>query len=216
MEVSKQILRECLLEFDAAVAADRPLHRVAVRLFGKGKACRIELELWLDGAIPLHKYAAAFKLLLEYCLCSPVERIIEAVHAMIKRIGRQSPNSNPPSIVAKLRGSSNLEQSRASRRFEDFVNSHWQSNRILDDLLSLRLEKVELDLMSRQEKIKTVYQCTLKDEHEDVQPEIQKRAVALSLMDQTSTLTSTLLTLLHSHSLRAGSTLETMNSVRAA
>ena len=184
MDRPKQILRECLFEFDEAVAAGHPIHRVAVRLFGKGTACRRELELWVDSTNPLHKYSAALKILLEYCLCSPVERVIEAVHAMIKRIGRQSPNSYLPSIVAKLRESYNLEQLRTSRRFEDFVKLHWQSTRILDDLLSLRLERAELDLMSRQMKIKTIYQCTLKDEHEDVQPEIQKRAVALSLMDK--------------------------------
>ena len=114
-------LRECLLEFDIAIAAGHTVDRVAVRLFAKDGACMMELELWLVPDNPWSFFSTAYRILLEYSLCSPVERIIEAVHAMIKRIGSQAPNSLPPSIVTKLREYYNLELLRTDLQFEQFV-----------------------------------------------------------------------------------------------
>ena len=58
--------------------------RVARRLFGHTTVCRRELEFWLESANPLNFDSTAYRYLLEHALCSPVERIIEAVNALVK------------------------------------------------------------------------------------------------------------------------------------
>ena len=182
VETCKRILRECLLEFDTAIAAGHTVHRVAVRLFAKDGACRMELELWLVSDNPLSFFSTAYRILLEYSLCSPVERIIEAVHAMIKRIGSQAPNSLPPSIVTKLREYYNLELLRTNLQFEQFVYQMWNSTRLLDSTLALRFDKPALAAMGRLKKISAIYQCTLESEHEDVTAAV-KRVKDMAILD---------------------------------
>ena len=150
----RRLLKECLVEFDQAVIAGRSLHRVARRLFGHGTVCRRELELWLESANRLSFYSTAYQYLLEYALCSPVERTIEAIHAMIKRIGSCSPNSLPPYIVSKLRESHNLQLLRSNVHFDAMVKKLWWSNHLLSDLLSLRCEDSAVQQMTRLEKSK--------------------------------------------------------------
>ena len=111
--VARLLTQECLLGFDVAVAAALSVHRVARRLFGHNTVCRREFELPLQSTPPLSVYSIASQYLLDYALCSPVERIIEAIHAMIKRIGSQGPNSLPPYMVARLRESHNTELLRS-------------------------------------------------------------------------------------------------------
>ena len=42
--VSQRILRECILEYDEAVASGKGTHRVSDRLFQKGGDCRREFD----------------------------------------------------------------------------------------------------------------------------------------------------------------------------
>ena len=182
--VSRRLLKECLVEFDQAVAAGRSLHRVARRLFGHGTVCRREFELWLESANSLSFYSTAYQYLLEYALCSPVERTIEAIHAMIKRIGSCSPNSLPPYIVSELRESYNLQLLRSNVHFDAMVKKLWWSNHLLSDLLSLRCEDSAVQQMTRLGKIKTVYQCTLACEDEDTSLDIARRPVGIAILDR--------------------------------
>ena len=140
------------------------------------------MGLWLVSDHPLSFFSTAYRILLEYSLCSPVERIIEAVHAMIKRIGSQAPNSLPPSIVTKLRESYNLELLRTNLQFEQFVYEMWHSTRLLDSTLALRFDKPALAAMGRLKKISAIYQCTLESEHEDVTVAV-KRVKDLAILD---------------------------------
>ena len=83
----KLIADECITEYDNAAAAGFPLHRVARRLLAPGSVCRAELELWIRSSEPLSVFPTVYRMLLEYALCPFVERAIEVVHAMIKRVG---------------------------------------------------------------------------------------------------------------------------------
>jgi hypothetical protein len=98
---SKDILRECLDEYNAIVAAGKAkfLHRVAVRLLDPDRAVGIELRRWLESDLPLIAFVNAYCALLEYALISMVERRVESIHAIIKRIGASTPNVSPPICV---------------------------------------------------------------------------------------------------------------------
>ena len=103
MEACKDLLREAFKEFDAVVLAGRPVHGVTRRILEVGSRCRVELELWLAPTAQLREFPVAYTMLLQYALCSLVERAIEGVHAIIKRIGASAPADNPPYICARVR-----------------------------------------------------------------------------------------------------------------
>ena len=103
LSVCQQICRECIAEYEQATQLGRRVHRVAHRLFRIGTVCRAELDLWVLSSLPLRCFREAWRLLLEYARCPLTERCIEAVHALIQRVGRVATNSNPPYVVAKVR-----------------------------------------------------------------------------------------------------------------
>eukprot|EP00972_Heterocapsa_arctica_P039473 5812137-Heterocapsa_arctica.AAC.1 len=69
--MSKQLLRECLAEYDAVVAAGKAhhLHRVSRRLFDQATLCREELNVYVQSAgSALEEYYTAYSMLQEYAL----------------------------------------------------------------------------------------------------------------------------------------------------
>ena len=167
VEKSKTTLRSCIAEVDAALAAELPLHRVALLLFGPGTLCRIELEQWLTSDLPLTAFSTAHQLLLELALSPLVERAIEAVHAAIKRLGQASPNIFPTYLCPRLREEFNLERLRTDILFNEYVVRSWKSQMLRHQCLSLRYSATELRGLSRTELIKRIYQSTVLLEHEN-------------------------------------------------
>lgn len=163
----KLIADECITEYDNAAAAGFPLHRVARRLLAPGSVCRAELELWIRPSQPLSVSPTVYRMLLEYALCPFVERTIEAVHAMIKRVGLAAPNSTPPYVLAKIREPQTWDLLTYDAGFQRFALQIWNCRILLSDLLVLRYEEIVVKGMSRLTKIKSIYQCTTEDAHED-------------------------------------------------
>ena len=110
----------------------------------------------------------AYSCLLEYALCPFVERIIESIHAIIQRIGRQAPNSSPPHIIARVREEQSFGLLRRSIQFHNLVVQSWSSNKLLSDVLSLCFPASVVQDMSRLTKIKKIYQCHVEGQHENV------------------------------------------------
>lgn len=183
VDVCKQLCRECFAEYDAAIAAGKPVHRVAVLLFDKTSPCRAELEMWLNFTLPLSQYRIAYMTLLEYALCSLVERNIERIHSVIKRIGSSSPHILPPYLCARVREEQALHMLRTNQSFQTFAKSKWFSRTLLRDVLTLRYSLSKISNMTKLEKIKTIYNCTIECLHENVRPNTAARARALAITD---------------------------------
>ena len=89
MSESKRILRECIAEYDAAIAgphADQ-IHRVAHLILSPSNPCRIELDRFLLVGERLEEFPIAFVTLQEYALIKLVERSIEEAHAASNALG---------------------------------------------------------------------------------------------------------------------------------
>ena len=158
-EKAKQLLRECIDEFEKADPLK--LHRVAVRLLDPLRAAGRAFRNWLQASSPLREFPAAFWTLLEYCLCSLAERAVERLHAIVARLGRGVTNIHPPYLCAKVREHVNLELLKASADFHELVIRQWHSKTFLDTILQQRYDADTLRTMSRLEKSKATYQCSL-------------------------------------------------------
>jgi len=124
------------------------------------------MDAWLISDLGLEHFPVAFSLLQEYALVSLVDRKIEAVHAMIKKIGKSFTFALPPYICARLRQARSLEMLRNDMDFYRFCVSQWRSRTLIDQLLALRCSKADLKKFSLDDKIRVVYQCSLESEFE--------------------------------------------------
>jgi hypothetical protein len=168
MSVSKRILSECLLEFDTAISRGlgKRLHRVAQLLFSKKTVCRQQFEEFLVGSSTLEHFPVAFTVLQEYSLASLVERRIEQLHSVIKKIGMQATYVRPPYVCSKLREAQCLQTLSGDRSFYDLCLKRWRSTTFLNEVLALRVSRSMLAAMTSRAKIKMVYQCSLREEYQ--------------------------------------------------
>ena len=158
LATSKQVCRECFAEFD----------RVAKLFFKVGGAVRTELESWLQAVdVGLEHFHVAFVALQEYSLCKLVERSVERVHALIKRIGAVATHCNPPFVCAKLREPEHLHILRSNLDFRSFLLDQWGRRNLLNRILKLRLDKPALNKLNYGEKTKCVYQCDIASDYMD-------------------------------------------------
>ena len=97
-------------------------------------------------------------------LNSLVERRIESVHAIIKRIGKGATFVLPPYVCAKVREPTNIKLLKDSSAFFSFCQSQWRRRNLFDHVLRLRFSSAQLARMSNKTKLQTVYQCDLKSE----------------------------------------------------
>jgi hypothetical protein len=118
---AKAIYRECAAEFDAAIAAGLPLHRVSILVLSRNGIIRQELDSWSQGPKFLRDYPNAFCTILEYALCSLVERRVEEVHAHIKRLGKSMGFVLCPYVCALLRESQHINRLREDAAFHDIA-----------------------------------------------------------------------------------------------
>ena len=166
---SKEIFRECSLEYDVAVACGRrqALHRIPLRLLDLETSIGAELRAWLVSDADLKQFPRAYCALLELALISLVERRVECIHAIIKRVGAACTYVLPPYVCARVRESANLEMLKRNAEFWRFCMVSWRQASLLDKLLCHRFAKEQLTTMSRVEKIRAVYQCDMGSEYED-------------------------------------------------
>jgi hypothetical protein len=162
IEECKPFLRSALDEFDGAylMGREQRLHRVASRLFSKTSKVREQADAWLAAeADPLENFPHLYCALQEYALVPMVERRIEEVHARVKRIGRAAIGITLPYLCALLREPYNLGLATNNPDFVDYCERHWRSNVLLDQVLALRVTKVDLRNMTSLGKTRLIYQC---------------------------------------------------------
>ena len=169
LSTSRTIASECVRQYDDAVRAgsSSSMHRLAHLMFSPTTLVRSELNGFIGSDARLEEYPTAFATLQEYSLVSLVERRIEQVHSMINRFGKQCSYVLPPYVCAHLRCSASLALLRSNAEFHQLCLDRWRSRTLLDDVLQLRFEPHELKAMTRLQKIKMIYQCSLESEFAD-------------------------------------------------
>ena len=167
ISLSQDLARSCLDEYNEAIASGHTLHRKCHALFAPSTPCRQDLDAWLasDGR-PLRDYPFAYVALQEFCLVSLVERRIEQVHALLKRVGNTCTHVLVPYICAKLRESMHISNLRSSADFSDACVRLWRKRNLLDAILQQRFSKSQLERMSSNAKLNSVYQSTIESEYQ--------------------------------------------------
>ena len=112
----------------------------------------------------------------EYALIPLVERAIEMVHAIVKRVGHDSPNVSLPQVSALVNLPRNLRLLKEDRTFYELCKSLWQSRTLFTKLLAYRFTADEIRQMRPLEKIRHVYQCNLDDEFSSTEISNQHRS----------------------------------------
>lgn len=190
----KKLYAKCRSEYDSVVASgnQNKLHRVAHIIFNKSNDCRSQLDQWYDAAeVALDQYPCGFCTLQEYCLGSLVERRVEQIHAMVKKLGKGATFILAPYLCAKLREASHLQMLRKSSEFYELCVSSWRKRNLLDTILVTRKTAAELQRMSPKDKVDAIYQCSLEEEYKSTlaartYQASWKKQLALDVPDQAS------------------------------
>jgi hypothetical protein len=156
-------LRRCIEEYDAHCPSGKGfhMHRVAHIIFSRLNPCRGSLEEFLHGDGPLENYSRAFVTLQEYCLTPMVTRLVESIHAMVKRAGKAMTYVKVPYLCSVIRERRNIELLRSDAAFSAMVLRDWHSRTLLDQVLSLRASASDLKSMTSNAKLGLVYQSSL-------------------------------------------------------
>ena len=195
LEESKLCLTQCLAEYDSVMAGPsggKNLHRVAHLMFHPSTACRRQLEAFFDHGERLEDFPAAFILLQEYALTPLVERQVEGMHSIIKRLCRAMPHVLPPYLCARMRESSHMLLLRMKADFYKFCIQGWNKPSLLNECLALRCSPSALASMSRTEKIKHIYHSSLESMFEDTADAKQSKTQWLAVTADTRMETITL------------------------
>ena len=116
---------------------------------------------------PLEAYPNAYAELLFYAFVSLVERSVEMIHALIKRVGRTATHITPPYACACVREGSHLQLLDSNRAFQEECVRLWRLPRLLDHVLAQRFGADQLRRMSNLEKVRAVYQCDMASEFQE-------------------------------------------------
>ena len=112
------------------------LHRVARRILGRSSSSRCALDAYLADTSnpPLIAYPPIYQALRVYSLSSLVERRVEQLHSLLKRIGRQATYVMPPFACSQLRSQQSVAQYTDDREFKTFCETQWRSTKVADRL----------------------------------------------------------------------------------
>ena len=142
------------------------IDRVTMELYGPGTAVRRHTENFL---IQTEKTMRDFPVLLvklqEYGLGPFAGRRIEKLHADVKRTGSHAYGILLPQLCSATREPQNLKLLQSDPDFHAFCMKHWHSRTLLDGLLTLRMSREELKMMTSKQKVNTIYQCSLACEY---------------------------------------------------
>ena len=113
----------------------------------------------------MEAHPVAYVALLEYALISLVERSVESVHAIVKRIGKQMTRVSVPWISARLRERYLLDL-LGDAGFWRCCVEHFRRRSLLDDILKLRFCPKKLATLTVSAKTNAVYQCSLESQYD--------------------------------------------------
>ena len=168
-ELARAWCRMMCSKYDSAIAAGHGAaftHNVH-EIYSKYGQCRAGLDAFSNGTVARLKDApVSFVAIQSVALSSLTGRAVEKMHALIKRIGNMSTNLSPPFVCALLKSPENMVRLNSDSEFYEFVVRHWRSRKLLTDVLR-ETPPDDLALLSRVEKIRRVYQCSLADEYRD-------------------------------------------------
>ena len=85
-----------------------------------------------------------------------VERSVEGVHALVKKIGETAPYITPQYVCAKLREEVHLTLLHDCDEFYGFCLQHWRSRVVVDNILAQRYTTIEMKQWNMLRKIRTV------------------------------------------------------------
>ena len=178
-------LRRCMREYDAHCPDGKGfhMHRVAHIIFSREFPCRHSLENFLHGDGPLEQYPRAFVTLQEYALTPLVTRLIEGVHAMIKRAGKSMTFVKVPYLCSLIRESRNIELLRKNTDFSSMVLDTWLSRSMCDQILCLRCSPAELKNMTSAEMIGLINQSSWESNFKNAEDAKVPRALALAVRE---------------------------------
>jgi len=165
LDTSKKVLQECFNQY--AAAPHHRQHRVSRILFHPDSACRTDLDTFMLSGKNLQEFPHAFGKLQEYALVPLVERGVEMLHALIKRIGHTVQRVSPQYVCARMREKRNLDVLASNAEFHTMCVQGWSSTKLLDNVLALRFSKAQLNAMKPLDKIQAVYQCGESNEFQD-------------------------------------------------
>ena len=165
-EVARGILLAAMAEYDTAIADGRGniIKGLAQTWFAPLSRVRQQMEAVSSSTLSLESYPLLFISLQEYALLAIVERRIERVHGVLKRIGVHAFGVSLPQLCAMVREEQSLELLQRSAEFSEYFVKTWHSRTLLDQILVLRYPQAELKKMSFETKLGMVYQCSLSEE----------------------------------------------------
>ena len=169
-DASRRLCAKCISESDSSFAsgAGVRMHRVAEALFGEGLV-RHGLDRYARGeGDSLRSFPLSFIALQLYSFAALTERRIEGLHARIHDIGRKCKHILPPAVCASLRERQTIAALREDPAFRAFCAKEFRSTTLLERVLRLRLQAGQFKGLSRVERVKMIYQCSVQDEYEDV------------------------------------------------
>ena len=141
------------------------LNDITHEIFSPATRGREGLDAFNAGAInSLRDAPCTYVKIQPIALQAMTGRAIERIHGQIKRVGATSKHVSPPFVCGQMRLSSNISRLSRDVDFWRFCEASWRSNTLLSSILR-ETPKDELQSMSRTEKIKEIYQCTLQAEH---------------------------------------------------
>jgi len=154
-------------EFDQAVldGLHARLHRVSLRLFSPDRTIGAELREWLVCDLLLSEFPNAFLALMELAMIPRVARNVEAIHAIVKHIGKATTNILPPYLCARVREAAHMDLLKINASFHDLCLTHWRKRDLLDRLLQQLFSKEQLGDMTVLDQTRAVYQCSLESEY---------------------------------------------------
>lgn len=141
LATSEQIAQECIGELDSVVAVGHAdsFHRLANRFLASGSIFRADLQALNSSGSGL-EYLAGIVVLQEPSLVSLVGRRVEFIHALINRFGKgHRVCMCPPYAFEHVREVARLELPNTDRSLNEFIVEEWQSRKLLDNVLALRV-----------------------------------------------------------------------------
>ena len=104
IDLCKENLRECIAQYEAAVADghEGSLHRVARMGLSPDGIVGQQLRIFLTLDLPLKSSPGAFCFLQQYNFSSLVERRVEQLHSVVQRIGRRNTYFTTPVLCAHM------------------------------------------------------------------------------------------------------------------
>jgi len=156
--------------YDTAIADGRGnmINRLAQSWFPPLSRVRQQMEAFCSSTLSMESYPLLCIALQGYALLAIVERRIERVHGVLKRIGVHAFGVSLPQLCAMVREEQSLELLQRSAEFSEYCVKTWHSRTLLDQILVLRYRQEDLKKLSFKTKLGMVYRCSLSEEFQDV------------------------------------------------